>query len=370
MPPIDDLDERDQHRDVNGFRSDLRKKVSNVESRYIFAPRAGGPEVLEVRKRPVESPKPHEAVVRVQTSGVSGGDPLFRAGAVPVGPKPPFTPGFDITGIVESVGDEVTGLEPGQQVTALVKGGGNTEHIALPADRLIPVPDGLDPVLVAASTLNYFIAHQMLHRIAELNPGQRIVVHAAAGGVGIAVLQLARLAGIESFATCSGGKRDSVTELGARHIDYQKENFVDVIRAEAKDGLDAALDPIGGTNFRRSYRLLRRGGVLIGYGQSQVMKDGKVRKTLGAVGLLTGILGPKLVPDGRRTTFYNAWSLEKSHPQAYRDDMIEVLRLLKDGKITPVIAEAMPLADAAKAHEILERASIVGKIVLVCDPSR
>jgi NADPH:quinone reductase-like Zn-dependent oxidoreductase len=353
---------------IDPFAAKLHKKVIKMEGRYIFAPRAGGPEVLEVRKRPVEPPKPHEAVVRVQATGVSGGDPLFRAGAVPVGPRPPFTPGFDITGTVVSVGDDVTGLEPGQSVTALVKSGGNTEYIALPADRLIPVPDGLDPVQVAATTLNYFIAHQMLHRIAALHSGQRIVVHAAAGGVGIAVLQLARLAGIECYATCSGGKRDSVTELGAHHIDYQKENFADVIRAEAKDGLDAALDPIGGTSFRRSYQLLRRGGILIGYGQSQVMKDGKIKKSLGAVGLLTGILGPKLVPDGRKTTFYNAWSLEKSHPHAYREDMGEVLRLLKDGEIAPIIADTMPLTDTAKAHEILERASIVGKIVLVCDP--
>jgi NADPH:quinone reductase-like Zn-dependent oxidoreductase len=338
-----------------------------MDGRYIFAERAGGPGVLEFRKRQIAPPQPNEVLVRVQASGVSGGDPLFRAGAVPVGPKPPFTPGFDVTGIVESVGREVTGLRPGQPVTALVKGGGNTEYISLPADRLVMVPDDLHPTVVAATMLNYFIAHQMLHRIAELKPGQRIIVHAAAGGVGIAVLQLARLAGIECFATSSGGKRDTVTQLGAHHIDYQKEDFVEVIRAQASEGLDAALDPIGGTQFQRSYRLLRRGGILIGYGQSQVMKDGKVSKVRGAVGLLTGIVGPKLVPDGRSTTFYNAWSLEKSRPQAYREDMQEVLRLLKNGEIEPIIAETMPLADTAKAHEMLERASVVGKIVLLCD---
>jgi NADPH:quinone reductase-like Zn-dependent oxidoreductase len=328
--------------------------------------RRGGPENLKMVAHEIPSPLPGEVLVRVATAGVSFGDVLLRVGVIPGGPKPPFTPGFDITGVVEAVGPEVAGLHPGESVTALVRMGGYSELLAVPANRAVPVPDGLDAVDVAAAALNYFVAYQMLHRIAQVKAGQRVLIHGAAGGVGTALLQLGKLAEVECYGTSSAGKRQLVTDLGGHHIDYRKDDFVRVMRDLPHPGADAVFDPVGGSYGRRSYKVVRRGGIVVGYGQSQALQDGKARRLVAIYGLMTGVLGPKLIPDGKRTNFYNAWSLEKKQPQAYAEDLSEVLALLAAGKIRPVLAQTLPLAEASKAHELLEQAAVSGKIVLVC----
>jgi NADPH:quinone reductase-like Zn-dependent oxidoreductase len=335
-----------------------------MDSQFIAVPRLGGADVLSLRTGEVR-PGPGEAVVRVEAAGVSFGDVLLRVGVIPGGPKPPFVPGFDVVGEVAELGSGVRGLRPGQRVLALLHHGGYAQRVAVPADRLVPVPDGLDPVQVAAAALNYFVAYQMLHRIAKVRARTRLLVHGAAGGVGTAALQLARLAGVETFGTASAAKLDVVRTFGAEPIDYRSTDFVAKLRALPEPGVDVVLDPVGGTHFWRSYRVLRRGGILVAYGQSDAFRDGQARKLAGAVGFLGGIMLPKLVPDGKATLFYNAWSLEKSQPRAYHEDLAEVLRLLAAGDIKPVLDRTMPLAEAAKAHELLERSAVVGKIVLV-----
>jgi synaptic vesicle membrane protein VAT-1 len=149
-------------------------------------------------------------------------------------------------------------------------------------------------------------------------------------------------------------------------IDYRKSDFVRVIRA-AGGHLDAAFDHIGGTHFWRSYRLLRSGGQLVAYGQNAALRDdGKPDMRVGAIGFLGGIAAPKLIPDGRRTAFYNAWSLEKKHPAAYREDLSAMLALASAGKIAPRSTTVLPLEDANEAFRILEK-GVQGKIVLDCD---
>jgi NADPH:quinone reductase-like Zn-dependent oxidoreductase len=317
-----------------------------------------------------EVPGAGDVLVRVQAAGVSFGDILLRAGVIPVGPKPPYTPGYDVTGVVEEVGRGVVGLRPGQPVTALVRSGGYAELVVVPADRLVAVPPGLDAVPVAAAVLNYFVAQQMLHRVAKVRPGQRILVHGAAGGVGTALLQLGRIAELTCYGTCSESKQDVVTGLGGHAIDYRHADFLATVGTLAGGGVEAVFDPVGGGHFRRSYRALRRGGILVGYGQSEAYRDGRARKAVAVGGFVGGLLLPKLVPDGRATTFYNAWSLEKKQPSAYREDLGHVLHLLATKQVEPVVAEVLPLADAAKAHELLERSAVSGKVVLTCGSAR
>jgi NADPH:quinone reductase-like Zn-dependent oxidoreductase len=326
--------------------------------------KAAGPDSFQLRPTDIPAPSPGQARVRVEAAGVSYGDLLFQRGVVPGGPKPPFVPGCDLTGTVESVGAGVTGVRPGDRVTALVVSGGYSTAVNLPADRLVRVPDGLEPVHVAAVTLNYFIAHQMLHRVAQVRPGQRIVVHGASGGVGLAFLQLAEMiGGLTVWGTCSQANADLVRKRGAIPIDYRTQDFVSVVEA-AGDAVDAVFDPIGGTHFRRSYRLLRPGGRLVAYGQNDALRDGKNSRRVGAIGFLGGVIAPKLVPDGRKTGFYNAWSLE-SQPNAYRDDLAEVLALLSASRIAPRSISVMPLQEAAKAFQSLQDGA-AGKIVLDC----
>jgi NADPH:quinone reductase-like Zn-dependent oxidoreductase len=325
--------------------------------------RIGGLETLELRTADVAEPGPGEVLVRIAAAGVSHGDLLLRLGVIPFGPKPPFTPGFDIAGVVEKIGPAVSEFAVGQPVAALLRVGGYSDHAVVPANRLVALPDGVDPVDAAAVALNYFIAHQMLHRIAEVQAGQRILVHGASGGVGIAFLQLAQLAGIQCYGTASAANRDVVTGHGGIPIDYRTEDFVRVIR-ENGGTVHAAFDPIGGGHFNRSSAVVGRGGIMVAYGQSAALVDNKANMLIGARGMLGGIVLPKLVPNGRRTTFYNAWSLEKSQPTAYRTDLADVMRLLADGKITPPIAKTMPLERAADAQQLLEQGSVRGKVVL------
>lgn len=335
-----------------------------MHSRHLSVTRIGGLDTMEMRTSEVGQPGPGEVRVRVDAAGVSYGDLLLRLGVIPGGPKPPFTPGYDIAGVVESVGSGVSDLQEGQPVAALLRTGGYSERLVLPAEWLVPRPSGAEAVESAAVALNYFIAHQMLHRVAQVQPGERILVHGASGGVGVAFLQLAQLAGFETYGTASAAKRDLVTKFGAHHIDYRTEDFVEIIRSLPGGTVKAAFDAIGGSHFNRSSSVVQRGGIMVAYGQSAALVDGKPNKAIGARGFLGGIVLPKLIPNGKRTTFYNAWSLEKSHPTAYREDVAEVLRLLADGKIAPVIAKTAPLDEAVEMQRLLEQGAVTGKIVL------
>lgn len=332
--------------------------------KHISVAALGGPDMLQLRSSDAAAPGPGQVGMRVAAAGVSYGDVLLRAGVIPGGPKRPFVPGFDVTGVVDSVGDGVTGLEPGQTVTALVKNGGYAEYAIVPAERLVPVPSGLDPVQAAATVLNYFVAYQMLHRVAHVEAGQRILVHGAAGGVGVAFLQLGAPLRVDIYGTCSGAKRDIVTRLGGHAIDYRSEDFLAVVRALPGGAVDVAFDPVGGNHFRQSYKAVRPGGMLVGYGQSDAFRDGRPRRLVGAWGMLGGFVLPALIPDGKRAVFYNAWSREKKEPHAYREDLVVLLGLLAQGKIGPPSIEQLPLAEAVKAHELIERGAPVGKIVL------
>jgi len=351
-----------------------------MQTTQVYAVNRQQTDCLEVRTTDLEAPPAGHARVRVEAAGVSYGDVLFQRGVIPGGPKPPYTPGCELVGVVESLGAGVTGLEVGQRVAALVVSGGYTSGINLPAERLVPVPEGVDPTKVAAVGLNYFIAYQMLHRVAKVTSGQRILVHGASGGVGLAFLQLAEhIGGVTVFGTASAHNLDLVRRHGAVAIDYRKDDFANVVRATVdndgslnattayhKNGtVDAAFDPIGGPHFWRSYSVLRRGGRLVAYGQNDVLRDGKPKMAIGVVGFLGGIILPVLRPDGRRTGFYNAWALEKSQPQAYREDLTEVLNLLSADKIAPREISTLPLREAAEALARAER-GITGKLVLDC----
>lgn len=339
--------------------------MRSVEVRALN--RGPGPESLRVHLADIPEPPPGHVRVRVEAAGVSYGDLLFQRGVVPGGPKPPFTPGCDVTGIVDSVGSGVKGLRPGERVCALVASGGYSAVINVPADRLVAVPGGLTAFQAAGVALNYFIAHQMLHRVARVRSGGRILVHGASGGVGVALLQLTRLTGnVHVWGTCSAANAGVVRDNGADPIDYRESDFVRVVRA-AGGRLDAAFDHIGGIHFLRSYRLLRRGGKLVGYGQNAALRDdGRPDMRVGAVGFLGGIAAPKLFPDGRTTAFYNAWSLEKKQPAAYREDLSAVLGLASAGEIAPRSTIVLPLEDADEAFRMLEKGA-QGKIVLDCN---
>jgi synaptic vesicle membrane protein VAT-1 len=311
-----------------------------MQAEQVYARSRDASGALDLSTTPLSEPGAGEARVRVEAAGVSYGDLLQQRGVIPGGPKPPFVPGFDLAGVVEAVGPGVTAVAPGQRVAALVRTGGYSSALNVAADRLVPLPGDVSAVDAAAVALNYFIAQQMLHRVAGVAPGHRILVHGASGGVGVAFLQLAALIGnVTVWGTASARNADLLRAYGAEPIDYRTQDFRAVVR-DAGAGLRAVFDPMGGTHFWRGYGLLARGGILVGYGQNNVLRNGRRNMGIGAVGFLGGIVAPKLLPDGRRTTFYNAWALEKAQPQAYREDLARVLALLAAGQVAPTMLES------------------------------
>src|SRR5215471_2905288 len=190
-----------------------------MNHRRIVVTHYGGPEELRVLEEECPEPKAGEVRVKVLTAGVSLPDVMMREGIHPETPRLPFTPGWDLVGVVDRVGDGVSGIEPGQVVAALPIFGAYAEFVCLPQRELVPVPSGVDAAEAVSLVLNYITAYQMLHRSAKVRAGQRVLVHGASGGVGSALLQLGCLEGLEMYGTCSSRASAVVSDLGATPID-------------------------------------------------------------------------------------------------------------------------------------------------------
>jgi len=337
--------------------------VSTNHHRVIVS-RHGGPEVLRLVTEKMPEPQAGEVRVKALAAGISAYDLMFRSsGLLPGTPRPPFTLGEDIVGVVDKLGEGVSTLRPGQTVAgatwAVGLGGGYTEFICLPADQMVPVPPGVDPAEAVCMVINYLTAHMAMHRTAGVRRGERVLVHGAAGGVGTALLELGKMAGLEMYGTASAYNHERVYALGATPIDYRTEDFVEHMRALTGDGVAVVFDPVGGArHLWRSYRVLGEGGRLVWFGVAGTKKAGLrvIPLTLLMVFLL------KFIPDGKRVPLApdlgedNAW---------YRETLAELLDLLAAGKLKPVVEERIPLAEAARAHGLLERGGYAGKVVLV-----
>ena len=333
-----------------------------IRNRRIVVTALGGPEVLKLIEEDLPEPGPSEVRVRVLAAGLAYADVLMRRGLYPGTPPPPFTPGYDFVGEIDVLGKSVTQFSAGQRVGALTVRGAYSQFVNLPAELLVPVPDDLDPAEAVCMILNYVTAYQMLHRVANVASGQRILIHGAAGGVGTALLQLGALHGITMYGTASKSKQEAIVSAGGIAIDYKTEDFSKRARALSREGVEAVFDAVGGTNWWRSYRLVRRGGTLVCYGMAVAVEHGKIAGA-GSF-LLLGVL--KMIPDGRRCTWYNVNNLRTEHPEWFRSDLITLFDLLSQRKIKPVIASQLPLRESAKANEMIEHARFTGKIVLLC----
>jgi len=311
--------------------------------------------------------------VRVLAAGVSLPDVMARAGVHPETPPVPFTPGWDLVGVVDRLGAGVSGMEPGAIVAALPIHGAYAEYVCLPQNEFVPVPAGLDAAEAVSLVLNYITAYQMLHRSAQVKPGQRVLIHGAAGGVGTALLQLARLAGLETYGTCSARGAATVSELGGTPIDYQLQDVVKEIHRLTGEGVDAVFDPIGGSHLWHSRQALRPGGKVVGYGLRTSLRGeglasgrpGRRQRFSGTALFAAYIVGSWLLPGRKWVTPYSIQTLKRLKPEWFREDLIALLALLQNQKIRPLIAHRFPLAEARRAHELLEKGGVAGKIVLV-----
>jgi NADPH:quinone reductase-like Zn-dependent oxidoreductase len=319
----------------------------------------GGPEVFKVIEDEVRDPGANEVRIRILASGVAFADVLMRRGLYSGVPPLPYSPGYDIVGVVDCVGADVSQWKADDFVAALIQTGGYSRSIVLPAAELVRVPAGFDPAEAVSLVLNYTTAYQLIHRIAKLNQGEKLLIHGAAGGVGTASLQLGSLAGLKMFGTASKPKHALVASLGGIPIDYRTEDF-----GQRAAGVDAVFDAIGGRNWLRSYRALGKGGRFVGYGMSAAIEGGR-RNVLLAVASFGWLRLAALLP-GKSARWYNVMAEKKKQPEQFREDLSRLLAMLEEKLIQPVVAQRLPLCEAARAHELLEGASVSGKIVLMC----
>ena len=340
----------------------------------IIVTHYGGPDALQVVEEECPEPKAGEVRVRVQAAGVSLPDIMAREGIHPETPRVPFTPGWDLVGVVDGLGAGISGIEPGQIVAAMPIHGAYAEFICVRRRELVPVPAGLDPAEAVTLILNYITAYQMMHRSAKVRSGQRVLIHGAAGGVGSALLQLGHLAGLGMYGTCSGRGASAVSDLGGIPIDYRDQDFGGEIRRLSSDGVDAVFDPIGGAHTWHSRQALRPGGRVVAYGNTTSLRGeglssgrpGRRNRLHGIPVYVLYIAGGWLLPGRKRIVPYSIQTLKRLRPALFRQDLITLLNLLGEGKIKPLIAQRFPLAQARQAQELLGKGGVTGKIVLVC----
>ena len=341
--------------------------------RAVVLTKHGGPEVLRVLDRPDPKVGAGDVRIAVKAAGINFADTLARTGLYPDAPKPPCVLGYEVTGLVESVGAGVTSVQPGDRVVAGSKFNGQAELVSVPENAVYKLPDHVSFEEGAAFPVNYATAYAGLVVMGGLKAGERVLIHAAAGGVGISATQIAKRIGAEIFGTASAGKHDAIRKQGVDHpIDYRSVDFADEVRRlTGGEGVDVAFDALGPSSFRKDYDLLRQGGRLIMYGASEV-QTGERRSARAAVRTLAKSpfatmpwwKGLAVLNENKGVFGLNMlhwWITEGS-----LDRVIEPLMpALQAGELRPVVAEAFPFAHAAEAHRFIAARRNIGKVVLV-----
>jgi NADPH2:quinone reductase len=337
----------------------------------VVLPGVVEPDGLRVRVRDLPAPGEGQVVLRMDATGVSFAEQQMRLGKYFDQPPFPFVPGYDVVGTVVAVGPGVDPALQQHRFAAVTKVGGWASHLIVAAADLVPVPDGVEAAAAETVLVNGVTAWQMMYRTAKVERGDTIVVLGANGGVGSTLVQLARHAGMTVIGTASARHHDAVRELGATPVDYRDPQMYDRIRELAPNGVDAVFDHVGGEGLRESWKLLRRGGVLVNYGTAAT-KDEPGNAMLPVLKLFGRLVLWNVLPNGRRAGFYNFWAGKRFRPAAFRarlrDDLTQVLRLVAAGVLTPQIAARIPLSEAAAALALAESRTVLGKVVIVPEP--
>ena len=333
---------------------------------WITGPR--GPEGLEVRETADPEPGPGQVRVRVHAAGLNFADVMAAQGLYPDAPKPPCVVGYETAGVVDAVGEGTAGLAVGGRVLAMTQFGGHADVVCVPAAQVLPIPDAMSFEEAVAIPVNYLTAYHMLFRVAGIRPGERVLVHMAAGGVGTAVLQLCRTVDdVEVFGTASVGKHEVLRAEGCTHpIDYHATDYAaEVRRLTGGEGVDVVLDPLGGNDWRKGLKLLRPAGRLVAFGFAN-LASGPRRRPAHVAGQMLGIpvLTPlQLMNQNRTVSGVNIGHLW-GQIDMLRDELQAVLALWGQGRIKPRIDASYPFTEAAAAHRRILQRQNIGKIVL------
>jgi NADPH:quinone reductase-like Zn-dependent oxidoreductase len=312
---------------------------------------------LDIVEAELPGPSAGEVQLTVDYSIVSGSDANMLRGTYPLQKKPPLTPGYSVLGKVRLNGKGCTRFKVGESLACLSKYEGQAELINLPEEFLVPVPAGVDPKAAVALVLDWATAYGMLHHSARVKAGQRIFVHGLSGGVGIALLILGALEGVQVFGTAASSKHDELRKLGAVPFNYSDKNWIREL--QALGGVDAVFDPLGYESFDESYSILRKGGVLVGYGMNLPALTKTPRRS--AVPVMLKLFARNLLFwTGKRTTFFGL-NRKSKH---YKPDLGTLFQLLASGKISVPIKACFPLDQVREAHREYANSKGLGSIIL------
>ncbi len=334
--------------------------------KQLVIPRYGPPEVLAVREASDPAVLPGTVRIRVRAAGVNFSDLLARQGLYPDAPKPPCTVGYEVSGLVDALGAGVTAPRVGDRVVATTRFGGQSELVVVPTAVVFPLPAGWSLEQGAAFPVVYLTAHHMLVRVAAARRGETVLVHAAAGGVGLAVAELSRILGFRVLGLASAGKHAILREYGVEPLDGRDPCWFDAVRNAAPRGVDVVLDAVGGDSWRHGYRLLAPAGRLVCYGAS-VLSEGLRRNLVKTVWRVLRF--PRFGPLGLMNDNKSVAGVNLGHlwnDQALLAPQVEaLLGYAREGKLTPRVDRTFPLAEAAAAHRYIHERRNVGKVVLV-----
>jgi NADPH:quinone reductase-like Zn-dependent oxidoreductase len=339
--------------------------------RAVVIRQYGPPNVLELKDLPDPQPKPGEILIRVKTIGVNFADLLARIGSYPSAPKPPFVPGLEVAGIVERVdtsrATDSDSLRPGDAVAAVTPFNAYAEWVTVPAQHAFRLPPGITFDEAAAIPVNYLTAYHSIVVMGNMLPGDRILIHSGAGGVGIAAIQLAKCRGLRIFATGSPSKQETLRKLGVDHaIDHDRDDFEQVVHKFAPEGIEMVMDANGGRSFAKSYECLGSTGRLVIYGFSVASGATGKRDLFGSAKALleTPRFHPlRLLSKNVSVIGVNLTGLQ-ARPALLRSEMSDIFQLYTAGKIKPVVGKRFPLQEAAAAHQFIHDRKNIGKVIL------
>ncbi|MBK8256738.1 MAG: zinc-binding dehydrogenase [Polyangiaceae bacterium] len=337
--------------------------------RQVWISRAGPPEVLELREAPDPEPAAGEVRVRVSRSGINFADLMARVGLYPDAPPIPCVVGYETAGVVDRVGKGVTGIREGDRVMAMPKFGGYTDTLVVAADQVFAMPAKMTFDEGAALPVVYLTAYTMMIFTGNLRPRSKVLIHSAAGGVGLAAIDIAKTRECEMFGLASKGKHNFLRERGVQHVFKNEEDWPAAVRElTAGQGLDLVLDPVGGKSWRIGYDLLGPCGRLVAFGLSAAA-SGKTRNLFKALWQVLQI--PKFNPtdmmgDNKTVTGVNMGHLF-SRVDLLRPQMIDLVAMYEKGQIAPYVSKVFPAAEAPAAHHFIHDRKAVGKVLLGWD---
>jgi NADPH:quinone reductase-like Zn-dependent oxidoreductase len=337
--------------------------------RQVWITRVGPPEVLVLREAPDPAPNPGEVLIRVRASGVNFADIMARLGLYPDAPKLPAVVGYEVAGDIAAVGDGVN-RSIGEKVFASTHFGGYSDNVCVPAVQAFPLPEDMSYEEGAAIPVNYLTAYQMLVQMGSLKSGERVLIHSAGGGVGLAAIDLCKIHGTEIFGTASASKHAFLRARGVAHvIDYSTQDYVaEVKRLTGGRGVHIVLDAMGGEHWKRGYRCLAPSGRLVMFGLSNAV-SGKTRSVLTLLKTLFNtpffsFPPQRLINDNKALIGVNLGHMW-GETELLRRWILQILAWHREGKIHPTVDARFPLAEAAAAHHYIQDRKNIGKVVLV-----